>query len=216
MRNNKNIGKVVLLTCIFLASLNSCSLFKNNKEKEKLEQKQARTSQKLTYEAKKTSLKKDTTTEVLVDSEIKKEDIVKIVKHGDHWHVFTKDGREKITYSDPNQIKDSVSFEMVSVVGKNQLKNKKVVSIKKHGDHYHVYLADGTEYLTYEDPSSLFPNIKIGTYVGSHGSTASTKTQVQKVAENKKVKEKLEKEDERVIKILKHGDHYHILYIKGK
>ena len=215
MKNNKNIGKVVLFACIFLTSLSSCSLLKNKKEEKNLQQNQVNTSQKVTYEAKKTSLKKDTTTEVLVDSEIKKEDIVKIVKHGDHWHVFTKDGREKITYSDPNQIKDNSNLEMVSVVGKSQLKNKNVVAIKKHGDHYHVYLADGTEYLTYEDPSALFPNIKIGTYVGSHGQENRSKTKAQKVAENKKVKEKLEKDDERVIKILKHGDHYHIYTSKG-
>lgn len=215
MKNKKNIGKVVLLACVFLTSLSSCSLFKNKKEEINLQQNQVKTSQKVTYEAKKTSLKKDTTTEVLVDSEIKKEDIVKIVKHGDHWHVFTKDGREKITYSDPNQIKDNSNFEMVSVVGKSQLKNKNVVAIKKHGDHYHVYLADGTEYLTYEDPSALFPNIKIGTYVGSHGQQNAGKSKAQKLVENKKVKEKLEKDDERVIKILKHGDHYHIYTSKG-
>lgn len=215
MKNNKNIGKAVLFACIFSASLSSCSLFKNKKEEKNLEQNQVKTSQKATYEAKKTSLKKDTTTEVLVDAQIKKEDIVKVVKHGDHWHVFTKDGREKITYSDPNQIKDTSHFEMVSVVGKNQLKNKNVVAIKKHGDHYHVYLADGTEYLTYEDPSALFPKIKIGTYVGSHGHENRNKTKAQKVAENKRVKEKLEKDDERVIKILKHGDHYHIYTSKG-
>ena len=215
MKNNKNIGKAVLFACIFSASLSSCSLFKNKKEEKNLEQNQVKTSQKATYEAKKTSLKKDTTTEVLVDAQIKKEDIVKVVKHGDHWHVFTKDGREKITYSDPNQIKDTSHFEMVSVVGKNQLKNKNVVAIKKHGDHYHVYLADGTEYLTYEDPSALFPKIKIGTYVGSHGQENRNKAKAQKVAENKRVKEKLEKDDERVIKILKHGDHYHIYTSKG-
>lgn len=215
MKNNKNIGKVVLFACIFLTSLSSCSLLKNKKGEKNLQQNQVNTSQKVTYEAKKTSLKKDTTTEVLVDSEIKKEDIVKIVKHGDHWHVFTKDGREKITYSDPNQIKDNSNFEMVSVVGKSQLKNKNVVAIKKHGDHYHVYLADGTEYLTYEDPSALFPNIKIGTYVGSHGQQNAGKSKAQKLVENKKVKEKLEKDDERVIKILKHGDHYHIYTSKG-
>ena len=214
MKNKKNLGKAVLLACVFATSLSACSIFKSKKE-EKLADKPIEKSQKISYEAKKTSIKKDKTTEVLIDSEIKKEDIVKVVKHGDHWHVFTKDGREKITYSDPNQIKDKASFDMVSVVGKSQLKNKNVVSIKKHGDHYHVYLADGSEYLTYEDPSALFPNIKIGTYVGSHGLAASNKTKAQKVAENKKVKEKLEKDDERVIKILKHGDHYHIYTSKG-
>ena len=214
MKDKKNIGRTVLLACLFATSLSSCSIFKNKKEENFLD-KSSKKSQQIIYEAKKTSIKKDKTTEVLVDAEIKKDDIVKVVKHGDHWHVFTKDGREKITYSDPNQIKDNSSFEMVSVVGKNQLKNKNVVSIKKHGDHYHVYLADGTEYLTYEDPQALFPNIKIGTYVGSHGQENRSKSKTQKIAENKKVKEKLEKDDERVIKILKHGDHYHIYTSKG-
>ena len=215
MKNKKNIGKKVLLACLFATSLSGCFLFKNNKDIEKIEDKEVKTSQKISYQAKKTSIKKDKTTEVLVDAEIKKDDIVKVVKHGDHWHVFTKDGREKITYTDPEQMKDTGKFEMVSVVGKNQLKNKNVIAIKKHGDHYHVYLADGSEYLTYEDPSSLFPNIKIGTYTGSHGQQNVSKTKVQKVAANKQVKEKLEKDDERVIKILKHGDHYHIYTSKG-
>ncbi len=214
MKNKKNLGRAVLLTCLFATSLSACSLF-NNKEAKTSVNKAIKTGQKTSYIAKKSTIKKDKTTEVLVDAEIKKEDIVKVVKHGDHWHVFTKDGREKITYTDPSQIQDTGKFEMVSVVGKNQLKNKNVVAIKKHGDHYHVYLADGTEYLTYENPSALFPNIKIGTYVGSHGSHNANKTKSEKVAENKKVKEKLEKDDERVIKILKHGDHYHIYTSKG-
>lgn len=215
MRNNKNIGKAVLLACLFATSLSSCTLFKNNKEVEKNEETQVKTSQNEKYEAKKTNIKKDKTTEVLVDAQVKKEDIVKVVKHGDHWHVFTKDGREKITYTDPNQMKDTSNFEMVSVVGKNQLKNKNVVAIKKHGDHYHVYLADGSEYLTYENPQALFPNIKIGTYVGSHGSHKASSTKAQRQIQNNKVKEKLEKDNERVIKILKHGDHYHIYTSKG-
>nr|WP_072536667.1 DUF5633 domain-containing protein [Anaerococcus mediterraneensis] len=214
MKDKKNIGRAVLLACLFATSLSSCSIFKNKKEENFLD-KSSKKSQQIIYEAKKTSIKKDKTTEVLVDAEIKKDDIVKVVKHGDHWHVFTKDGREKITYSDPNQIKDNSNFEMVSVVGKSQLKNKNVVAIKKHGDHYHVYLADGSEYLTYEDPSALFPNIKIGTYVGSHGQANRSKSKTQKIGETKKVKEKIEKDDERVIKILKHGDHYHIYTSKG-
>ena len=215
MKNKKKLGRAVLLACLFATSLSACSLFNNNKEAKTLVKQPVKTSQKAKYVAKKSTIKKDKTTEVLVDAEIKKEDIVKVVKHGDHWHVFTKDGREKITYTDPSQMQNTSNFEMVSVVGKGQLKNKNVVAIKKHGDHYHVYLADGTEYLTYEDPSDLFPNIKIGTYVGSHGSQKSNKTKAEKVAENKKVKEKLEKDDERVIKILKHGDHYHIYTSKG-
>ena len=214
MRNKKKLGRAVLLACLFATSLSACSLFKN-KEAKTLVNQPVKTSKIGKYVAKKSSIRKDKTTEVLVDAEIKKEDIVKIVKHGDHWHVFTKDGREKITYTDPSKMESFNNFDMVSVVGKSQLKNKDVVAIKKHGDHYHVYLADGTEYLTYENPSALFPNIPIGTYVGSHGSQNSNWTKAEKRAQNIKVKERLERDDERVIKILKHGDHYHIYTSKG-
>lgn len=214
MKNKKKLGRAVLLACLFATSLSACSLFKN-KEAKTLVNQPVKTSEIGKYVAKKSSIKKDKTTEVLVDAEIKKEDIVKIVKHGDHWHVFTKDGREKITYTDPSKMESIDNFDMVSVVGKSQLKNKDVVAIKKHGDHYHVYLADGTEYLTYENPSALFPNIPIGTYVGSHGSQNSNWTKAEKRAQNIKVKERLERDDERVIKILKHGDHYHIYTSKG-
>ena len=214
MKNKKKLGRAVLLACLFATSLSACSLFKN-KEAKTLVNQPVKTSQIGKYVAKKSSIKKDKTTEVLVDAEIKKEDIVKIVKHGDHWHVFTKDGREKITYTDPSKMESINNLDMVSVVGKSQLKNKDVVAIKKHGDHYHVYLADGTEYLTYENPSALFPNIPIGSYVGSHGSQNSNGTKAEKRAQNIKVKERLERDDERVIKILKHGDHYHIYTSKG-
>ena len=215
MKNKKNIGKKVLLACVFATSLSSCSLFKDNKTTEKADNKLVNTKSNTSYQAKKTSIKKDKTTEVLLDAEIKKEDIVKVVKHGDHWHVFTKYGGEKITYTNPDQIENEGNFDMVSVVGNSQLKNKNVVSIKKHGDHYHVYLQDGTEYLTYENPSSLFPNIKIGTYIGNHGSQSPKKTSGIQKAQNKQIKEKLEKDEERVTKILKHGDHYHIYTSKG-
>lgn len=156
---------------------------------------------------------------MLIDSEIKKEDIAKIVKHGDHWHVFTKDGREKITYKDPNKLQNTSNFEMVSVVGKNRLKGENVVAIKKHGDHWHVYLRNGGEYLTYEDPSAMFPHIKVGTYVGSHGDHRkhnNKRMDARTIAhEKQKIKQTIEKNDERVIKILKHGDHYHIYTSKG-
>lgn len=156
---------------------------------------------------------------MLIDSEIKKEDIAKIVKHGDHWHVFTKDGREKITYKDPNKLQNTSNFEMVSVVGKSRLKGQNVVAIKKHGDHWHVYLRNGGEYLTYEDPSAMFPHIKVGTYVGSHGDHRkhnNKRMDARTIAhEKQKIKQTIEKNDERVIKILKHGDHYHIYTSKG-
>ncbi|MCT7672376.1 MAG: hypothetical protein N4S11_06160 [Lactobacillus iners] len=156
------------------------------------------------FVTKKTTYQKDKTTKVLVDSDsFKKSDIVKIIKHGDHWHVFTADGKEHITYTDPNKMSDSTSLELVNVVTLAQLKNKKVVAIKIHGNHWHVFTADGNEYLTYQNPSSMFPHIKVTKYTGHHGSrgTASITKALAK---------------DRVVKILQHGDHFHIYTASGK
>lgn len=158
------------------------------------------------YVEKPTSYVEDDTTIVLVDSDgFKKEDIEKIIKHGDHWHVFTKDGKEHITYKDPNKMSDSDELSFVSVVTLDQLKDLDVNVIKKHGDHYHVYLKDGTEYLTYENPEKLFPNIKIGEYVGSHSDSTNTSNKQQTT---------IQKGNE-VVKILQHGDHYHVYTASG-
>lgn len=216
----KNSNKKIILAVVLCSTiLSSCSLFSKPEKKSEQINESTKKVEQTTDSNKQSAIKKDKTTEVLIDSEIKKEDIAKIVKHGDHWHVFTKDGREKITYKDPNKLQNTSNFEMVSVVGKNRLKGQNVVAIKKHGDHWHVYLRNGGEYLTYEDPSAMFPHIKVGTYVGSHGDHRkhnNKRMDARTIAhEKQKIKQTIEKNDERVIKILKHGDHYHIYTSKG-
>lgn len=216
----KNSNKKIMLAVVLCSTiLSSCSLFSKPEKKSEQTNESTKKVEQTTDSNKQSTIKKDKTTEVLIDSEIKKEDIAKIVKHGDHWHVFTKDGREKITYKDPNKLQNTSNFEMVSVVGKNRLKGENVVAIKKHGDHWHVYLRNGGEYLTYEDPSAMFPHIKVGTYVGSHSDHRkhnNKRTDARTIAhEKQKIKQTIEKNDERVIKILKHGDHYHIYTSKG-
>lgn len=216
----KNSNKKIILAVVLCSTiLSSCSLFSKPEKKSEQINESTKKVEQTSDSNKQSAIKKDKTTEVLIDSEIKKEDIAKIVKHGDHWHVFTKDGREKITYKDPNKLQNTSNFEMVSVVGKNRLKGENVVAIKKHGDHWHVYLRNGGEYLTYEDPSAMFPHIKVGTYVGSHGDHRkhnNKRMDARTIAhEKQKIKQTIEKNDERVIKILKHGDHYHIYTSKG-
>lgn len=216
----KNSNKKIILAVVLCSTiLSSCSLFSKPEKKSEQINESTKKVEQTTDSNKQSTIKKDKTTEVLIDSEIKKEDIAKIVKHGDHWHVFTKDGREKITYKDPNKLQNTSNFEMVSVVGKSRLKGQNVVAIKKHGDHWHVYLRNGGEYLTYEDPSAMFPHIKVGTYVGSHGDHRkhnNKRMDARTIAhEKQKIKQTIEKNDERVIKILKHGDHYHIYTSKG-
>lgn len=115
----------------------------------------------------------DDTTEVLIDvPEVDSDQIVKVVKHGDHWHIFTKDGREIITYSDPSQAKSgsqlSNTAKVVGTDGLREAAGDEVVRILRHGNHWHVFTADGREFVTYEDPSALYPHAYVGEYSGSH------------------------------------------------
>ena len=158
MKKNKKltIANYLLATTLLLTA---CSTSNSAKNKNKHD-----------FEEKKSSYVQDNTTEVLIDNpNIKKEDIVKIIKHGDHWHVFTKDGKEHITYTDPNTIPDGSSISSSSVVDSKELNGADVVAIKKHGNHWHVYTRDGQEYITYDDPSSMFPDVPVTQYTGHHG-----------------------------------------------
>lgn len=203
-KNLKNkIYKMNLILVCSAVLLSSCS--KKQEEKEKT------SSKNFEFVEKETNYKKDETTEVLIDAEIKKSDIVRSYKHGDHWHVFTKDGKEHITYTDPSKLGDGNSLSLVSVVSRSKLRGLNVTSILKHGDHWHVYTADGREYLTYEDPSSMFPNITVGTYVGSHNSHRNRRN-----SDNYSHANIIEEKKDRVVKILRHGDHWHIYTASGK
>lgn len=222
---SKNLKKKILQMNLLLVC--TSLIFSGcKKDTKSLQNDESKESKKIEFVNKETKYKKDDTTDVLIDDDhIKKEDIVKIIKHGDHWHVFTKDGKEHITYRDPETITDDDDdFSLVSVVSANMLKSLDVVKILKHGDHYHVYTSSGMEYLTYENPSSIFPNIPIGTYVGSHGdnrrshdasdySYAVASDNQGNSANN--ITSKSIDEDE-VVKILKHADHYHIYTRSGK
>lgn len=198
------------------------------------------------FTEKATKYAEDDTTEVLVDAEIKPEDITKVVKHGDHWHVFTKDGRERITYTDPtakqnNAEKTKGGLEFVSVISLSQLAKLPITEIKQHGDHYHCYTADGTEYITYENPSKSFPNIKIGKYVGSHGQHQHKHGQCQtcqnkakqakqflqgqgdatsqkgnRTGKNLSKHNSKQQDPNEVVTILQHGDHWHVYTADGR
>lgn len=181
----------------------------------------------------------DATTDVLIDApDVDPSEIVKIIKHGDHWHVFTKDGREIITYKDPTRARSARDLrDTHSVVSAGELKRvgSEVVKILKHGNHYHVYTADGREFITYTDPSGLYPDIPIGTYTGSHGShhadagvdengQALTQADAESDADAPDIAglniihvvslNRLAKMD--IVKILKHQDHYHCYTRDGR
>lgn len=222
-------AKIILSVLITASLLAACSGPKRTAP--------AVTEAKTTFVEKATNYQKDSTTEVLVDSEIKKEDIVKVIKHGDHWHVFTKDGRERITYSDPNaQTAGEDELEFVSVVTLNQLRKLNIVAIKQHGDHYHCYTADGTEYITHDNPQAAFPNIKITQYVGTHADHAKHKHQHRETADGESgvmgeetsgifagdgseagpsASGRRANRNE-IVAILQHGDHYHCYTADGR
>lgn len=187
------------------------------------------------FEKKELKYKIDETTEVLIDKTFKKEDIIKVVKHGDHWHVWTKDNVEHITYTNPEEMEDEAEIEAVNVVSADSLSEKEdeVVKILQHGDHYHVFTASGKEYISYENPRSQFPKAFFGKYEGKHGEKETNTIEEHEnpagsLRENESSREKIEKlniitvfGEEKVnrydiVKVLRHGDHYHIYDSKGK
>lgn len=193
------------------------------------------------FKEKTTKYADDTTTDVLLDApDVDASDIVKIIKHGDHWHVFTKDGREIITYKDPTRAHTASDLQDVhSVVSNSELSDMgvQVVKILQHGNHWHVYTSDGREFITYSDPSSYYPNITIGTYTGSHNhesythaafdggigqdysvtpsygssSDSSSSSFVPNIPGLVEVHRGVDEvKNKRIVKILKHEDHWHV------
>lgn len=193
------------------------------------------------FKQKTTTYAADTTTDVLLDApDVDANDIVKIIKHGDHWHVFTKDGREIITYKDPTLAHTTQDLRDVhSVVSNSELTDMgvQVVRILQHGNHWHVYTSDGREFITYSDPSSYYPNITIGTYTGSHShesythpafdggsgqdysgtpsygasSDSSSSSSVPNIPGLVEVHSGLDEiKNKDIVKILKHEDHWHV------
>ncbi|WP_243343684.1 pneumococcal-type histidine triad protein [Anaerococcus sp. AGMB09787] len=215
---NKKTGISVALVSALAVGIGAFAYANNENQASKgntnsnIEEKVAKNDKTFEFVKKETKYATDKTTDVLIDNEVKKEDIERVVKHGDHWHVFTKDGREIITYTDPATLgdNDEGGLAFVSVVSLDQLKGKNITSIKLHGDHYHVYDANGNEFLTYEDPSSLFPNLTIGQYVGSHAPIGGSSSGSSLSAAAAPVR------SSDVVRILVHGDHYHIYTNDGR
>ena len=44
--------------------------------------------------------------------------------------------------------------------------SKGIVGIYKHGDHWHIKMEDGTEYISYEDPTEIAPDVEVKEYEG--------------------------------------------------
>lgn len=119
----------------------------------------------------------DESTEVLIDAPIiSKSNIKNYYKHGDHWHIFTWDGKEYITYRDPAEMsaaeqanlnkvgKETEKYSLRQIVEhtvKIYEKNGSLLIRWKHIDHYHdsIYgLSEDIEGLVIEDaPEDYLP-----------------------------------------------------------
>lgn len=158
------------------------------------------------------------------------ERVIKILKHGDHYHIYTSKGNEFVSYTDPRSLYPNAEYgqyvgthanrkQMIEkIIRENRQKQKQsskkthakqnsdkliqdeklvkvednkkkhnIVKILKHGDHWHIYTKDGEEFITYEDPSSKYPDVAVGTYTGSH--TQENKPQTQQPEKHNKPQE---------------------------
>lgn len=231
---NKDFNKLVfalVASSMVLSGCGNAGFSKKSMEKEKV----ALIAKAPEFKVKETKYQLDETTEVLIDKIFKKEDIKKIVKHGDHWHIWTKDNVEHITYTNPDEMEDEAEIEAVNVVSADSLSEKsdEVVKILQHGDHYHIYTSSGKEYISYENPKANYPKAYFGQYEGEHGkndnpSSKKHEKPVLAVPKSGSLREKIEKlevitvfgqekvDRYDVVKVLKHGDHYHIYDRKGR
>ena len=183
-------------------------------------------------------------------SDIDPNAIISYYKHGDHWHVITKNG-EFITYQDPSGLKTATVLKKnaVQTVSNTQLNGLKIVRYYRHGDHWHVFTSDGKEYITYSNPVGIstisqitekkesivesnkgpFEKIvdhgdHIHVWVNGKEYVIDRKSYDKAISENKFVLEETKKIDivstdeiktKKVVRTWKHDDHWHVLYDDG-
>lgn len=126
---------------------------------------------------------------------LKENDIISYEKHGDHWHVKTKDG-EFITYEDPSKLKSSkdIKEKAVQTISRKELNNLSIKTYYKHGDHWHIVTTDGREYVSYENPYG--------------------KKTIDKIVNKVESKPILNKNTNLFDKVVDHGDHVHV-WVRG-
>ena len=149
---------------------------------------------------------KENSIRTISKSELNSVKIVSYYKHGDHWHIKTSDGREYISYSDPsgkrtiNEVKKADVIEKIEDIIIGNSNGKKIKSYYKHGDHWHVTLEDGTEYITYKDPA-----LNMDVDKNAIGEKIDV---IDKIEDNKINGKKIKS-------YYKHGDHWHVILEDG-
>lgn len=149
-------------------------------------------------------------------------DIVEITKHGDHWHIKTSDGKEYITYENPEG-KKKLS-EIKNKKESTEVKSDLFEKVVQHDDHYHVWYK-GREYIISEEEYEkaikehrFTPNVSDNE---NNNSQELTKEQMEKLAKDKidkiidryKLSEseikKIKVDIENNVIVYPHGSHYH-------
>lgn len=141
-------------------------------------------------------------------------EIEKYMKFSSFYQVLLKNGETIQMFDKPN-----VDFEPeVSADSEN------IEGVYKHGDHYHVKLKDGTEYISHEDPTALGVDIEVEEYEGEHGNHEVHSDENHEESENSDKESKHSDEglsfipvmtienlkDKDIVSIKLHDDHWHL------
>ena len=136
-------------------------------------------------------------------------------KYGTFYQVLLKDGNSLQFFDKPSAGKEAIGDDI----------NSRIVGVYKHGDHWHVKLDDGSEYITNDDPTQILPDVKVGKYEGSHDgeekninlSKNKDKNETPKKGLNLMRYYKIEElKDKGIVKASVHGDHWHLFDANGK
>ncbi|MDU5922993.1 MAG: hypothetical protein E6Z20_07505, partial [Finegoldia magna] len=132
----------------------------NNKPDKKEEQPTEKTREQKIQELKITKvLGKDGTV-----NEINRFDIVKILKHEDHYHIYDSKGNEAITYTNPQDLYPNAYFGNYEGSHNNSQNNNEfkwpenITKIVDHKDHWHLYRGDEEIAVVRVNPKDHYPN----------------------------------------------------------
>ena len=97
-------------------------------------------------------------------NEINRFDIVKILKHEDHYHIYDSNGNEAITYTNPQNLYPNAYFGNYEGSHNNSQTNdefkwpENITKIVDHKDHWHLYRGDEEVAVVRVNPKDHYPN----------------------------------------------------------
>lgn len=194
-------NSLILLT--FILILTSCGQKKTTSTASQTQPKAVENTQsKETQEVKnETNETKETTKETTGKKPDVTGSIASYYQHGDHWHITLSNGDTMVTSKDPRKIFPKEAFlnatEATEVITTqtSSKSDKTIVSWYKHGDHWHLVYSDGSEGVSYTDPSS-------SSNTSNHTSepTVHTENEVRPIVHKSELFDK----------VIDHKDHIHV------